>query len=102
MVGPFGLDARAVRGDGLLDPGSHPARLRQEHREVDAGLLQPDELAGHPRPVGVLHQHGQDIVAEVAAQLAGRPARRHLPGVLTEFLLPAGQASLGEGRCPAD
>ncbi|MFE7095890.1 hypothetical protein [Streptomyces erythrochromogenes] len=91
-VGAFGLDARGVRGDRLVDPGSHPPHLRQKHRDVDTGLLQTDELTGHPRPVRVSHHHGQDVVAEMAAQPAGRPAGRHLRGVLAEFLLPAGQA----------
>ncbi|MER7828103.1 hypothetical protein ABTX85_36735 [Streptomyces sp. NPDC096097] len=54
-VGALGLDARRVRGDGLMDPDGHPTHLRQEGTEVDAGLLQADEPAGHPRPVRALH-----------------------------------------------
>ncbi|MEY2233118.1 hypothetical protein [Streptomyces sp. BF23-19] len=52
-----------------MDPGGHPAYLRQEHPEVDTGLLQTAEPASHLPPVRVLHQHGQDVVTEVAAQL---------------------------------
>ncbi|WP_405790458.1 hypothetical protein [Streptomyces sp. NBC_01367] len=80
MGGARGLDASRVRGDGLADPGGHPAHLRQEHTQVDTGLLQADALAdalaGHQGPVRALHQHGHDIVAAVAAQPAGRPARQ--------------------------
>ncbi|MFE5562444.1 hypothetical protein [Streptomyces sp. NPDC056544] len=45
-------------------------------RRLDARRVRGDELAGHQGPVRALHQHGHDIVAEVAAQSAGRPARQ--------------------------
>ncbi|WP_445270331.1 hypothetical protein [Streptomyces sp. DSM 41634] len=87
-VGALGLDARRVRSHGLMDPGGHPAHLRQEHTQVD-------EPAGQLRPVHALQQHGQDVVAEVAAQLVGRPTRGHLLRALAEFLLLAGEAFWG-------
>ncbi|MGW0393000.1 hypothetical protein ACWDYJ_19300 [Streptomyces sp. NPDC003042] len=78
-----------------MPSASHAAHLRQKRAEVDTGLLETDELAGHHRPVRPRHQLGQDVVAQDAAQLVGRPARRHLGGVLAELLLLAREALLG-------
>ncbi|MFD3936654.1 hypothetical protein ACFWSF_23080 [Streptomyces sp. NPDC058611] len=63
--------------------------------DVDSGLLEPDQLANHHRPVRPRHQLGEDVVAEDAAQLVGRPARRHLLRVLAELLLLARESLLG-------
>lgn len=39
------------------------------------------ESAGHLRPVRALHQHGQNVVTEVTAQLVDSPDRHHRPGL---------------------
>ncbi|MFB6578101.1 hypothetical protein ACFCYC_11800 [Streptomyces sp. NPDC056402] len=95
-VGAPRLDARRVRGDGLMDPCGHPAHRRQQHRQVDNSLLQPDTLAGHLRPIRNLHQHGQNVVTEVAVQLVCRPGRRPRLGFLTGLLLATDEAFLGD------
>lgn len=77
-VRAFRIHVRGVRSDGLVNARGHAAQLRQEHHRVDTGPLKADELAGRLRPVLAPHQHGQDFAAEVAAELAGRPARRRL------------------------
>ncbi|MET9693319.1 hypothetical protein ABZY81_33555 [Streptomyces sp. NPDC006514] len=86
---------RGVPGDGPADARGHAARLRQQHRQVDTGLLKTDELEGRLRPARALHQHGQAFAAEVAAELAGRSDRRRLLRVLSDFRLGAGEASPG-------
>ncbi|WP_328786636.1 MULTISPECIES: hypothetical protein [unclassified Streptomyces] len=81
-----------------MNARGHATRLRQEHHRVDTGLLKADELAGRLRPVLAPHQHGQDFAAEVAGELAGRPARRRLLPVLpvlAEFRHGAGEAFPG-------
>ncbi|WP_327380812.1 hypothetical protein [Streptomyces sp. NBC_01207] len=82
-----------------MNARGHAAQLRQEHHRVDTGPLKADELAGRLRPVLAPHQHGQDFAAEVAAELAGRPARRRLLppvlAVLAEFRHGAGEAFPG-------
>ncbi|MFD3937816.1 hypothetical protein ACFWSP_22550 [Streptomyces sp. NPDC058618] len=65
-----------------MDTGGHTTQVRQERAQIDTGLLKTDELARHHRPVRARHQLGEDVVAEDAAQLAGRPAWRRLLRVL--------------------
>ncbi|MFD7932316.1 hypothetical protein [Streptomyces sp. NPDC059742] len=85
-----------------MDSGAHPAHLREDHSQVDTFLLRPNEPAGPLRPVRALHQYGQDVVTEVTAQLAGRPARYRLLRVLAGLLLPAGGAFWGARRTASE
>lgn len=96
-VGALRLRPGRVGDHRLVDPGGHAAHLRQEHPEVDTGLLETGELAGRHRPVRALHQSGQDVVADDAAQLVSRPARHHPLRHLAEFLLLARDPFLGGG-----
>ncbi|MEV6859216.1 phosphoglycerate mutase family protein [Streptomyces microflavus] len=95
-VGALRLRAGDVLRDGPLDPGGHAAQVREERREVDAGVAEGRELAGHHRPVltghEVVEEGGRQVLAEF---VGGPPGLCDLPEVLVEFLFLAVVVFLG-------
>ncbi|MEV7464873.1 hypothetical protein [Streptomyces rubiginosohelvolus] len=94
-VGALRPGTGGVAGDGLLDSGGHTAQVRQEHAQVDAGLLERGEVAGHQRPVRTGHQAVQGALGQDGAQLLGRPALGEFLRVRAELLLLALVVLLG-------